>query len=72
MPIHLQTAVEKEIEKLKKQRNIENAKNIDANCFVSSAVITIKKAKSVKIAQDSRKLNEITVKRNAQMPNMES
>ena len=64
-------AVEKEIEKLKKQGHIEKAKNIDENCFVSPAVITIKKDKSVKIALDSRKLNEITIKRKAQVPNME-
>ena len=70
-PIHLQTAVEKEIEKLKKEGHIEKARNIDKNCFVSPAVITIKKDKSVKTALDSRKMNEITVKRIAQMPNME-
>ena len=70
IPIHLQQSVEKEIEKLKKQGHIEKAKDIDENCFVSQAVITIKKDKSVKIALDSRKLNEITVKRKAQMPNM--
>ena len=34
-------------------------------------MITVKKDKSVKIALDSRKLNEITIKRKAQMPNME-
>ena len=71
IPIHLHPAVEKEIEKLKKQGHIEKAKNIDENCFVSPAVITIKKDKSVKIALDPRKLNEITIKRKAQMPNME-
>ena len=38
---------------------------------MSPAVITIKKDKSVKIALDSRKLNEITVKRKTQMPKME-
>ena len=32
--------------------------------------MTIKKDKSVKTALDSRKLNEITAKRKAQMPNM--
>ena len=69
--IHLQQSVEKEIEKLKKQGHIEKAKDIDKNCFVSPAVITIKKDKSVKIALDSRKLNELTLKRKAQMPNME-
>ena len=34
-------------------------------------MITVKKDKSVKIALDSRKFNEITVKRKAQMPNLE-
>ena len=38
---------------------------------VSPAVITVKEEKSVKIALDSRKLNDITIKRKAQMPNME-
>ena len=71
IPIHLQQLVEKEIEKLIKQGHIEKANNIDENCFVSPAVITVKKDKSVKMALDSRKLNEITVKRKAQMPNME-
>ena len=50
-----------------KQGHIEKANNIDKNCFVSPAVFTVKKDKSVKIA----KLNEITIKRKAQMPNME-
>ena len=54
IPIHLQQAVGKEIEKLKKLCHIEKAENIDENCFVSPAVITIKKDKSVKIALDSR------------------
>ena len=40
--INLQPAVEKEIEKLKSQGHTEKAKNIDENCFVSLAVITIK------------------------------
>ena len=71
IPIHLQQSVEKEINKLTKQGHIEKANNIDENCFVSPAVITVKKDKSVKIALDSRKLNEITIKRKAQMPNME-
>ena len=71
VPLHLQPAVEKEIKKLTKQKHIGNAKNRDENCFVSPAVITVKKNKSVKIALDSRKMNEITVKRKTQIPNME-
>ena len=63
--------MEKVIEKLIKQGHIEKFNNIDENCFVSPAVITVKKDKSVKIALDSRKLNEITVKRKAQMSSME-
>ena len=58
IPIHLQPAVGKEIEKLKKNGQIEKATNINENCFVSPAVITVKKDKSVKLALDSRKLNE--------------
>ena len=71
IPIHLQPAVGKEIEKLTKNGHIEKATDIDENCFVSPAVITVKKDKTIKIALDSRKLNEITVKRKAQKPNME-
>ena len=62
IPIRLQQSVEKEITKLMKQGHIEKANNLDENCFVSPAVITVKKDKSVKIALDSRKLNEITIK----------
>ena len=71
IPIHLQESVGKERNKLMRQGRIEEANNIDENCFVSPAVITVKKDESVKIALDSRKLNEITIKRKAQMPNME-
>ena len=42
IPIHVQQAVGKEIEKLKKSGHIEKAETIDENCFVSPAVITIK------------------------------
>ena len=71
IPIHLQQSVGKEINKLIKQGHIEKANNMDENFFVSPAVITVEKDKSVKIALDSRKLNEITIKRKSQMPNME-
>ena len=38
---------------------------------MSPAVITLKKDKSVKIALESRKLNEATIERKTQIPNME-
>ena len=68
---HLQQSVGNEINKPMKQGHIKKANNIDENGFVSPAVITVKKCKSVKIALDSRKLNEITIKGKAKMSNME-
>ena len=38
---------------------------------MSPAAIAVKKDKSVQIALDARNMNEITVKLNSQMPNME-
>ena len=59
IPIHLQQSVGKEINKLMRQGHIGKANNIDENCFVSPAVITVKKDKSVKIELDSRKLTKL-------------
>ena len=71
VPIHFHKTVKNELKKLIETRHLEKANNTTENCFVSPAVITIKKDKSVKIALDSRKLNEACVKRKATMPNME-
>ena len=54
-----------------KQGHIEKAANIDKNCFVSPVVILVKKDKLVKISLDSRKLNDITIKRKGQMHYMD-
>ena len=43
IPSNMQPAAEKVIEKLKKRGNIEKAKTIDKNCFVSPPVISIKR-----------------------------
>ena len=59
------------MEKLTEKGHLENADKTTENCFISPAVITIKKDKSEKIALDSRKLNVACVKRKAAMPNME-
>ena len=61
----------KENEKLKKRGHTESTNYIDENGFVSPAVITAKKDKSVKIELDSRKMNEITIKMKTRIPNME-
>ena len=71
VPIHLQNQVAEEIKRLIKNGYLERATEITEDCFVSPAVITVKKDKSIKIALDSRKLNEATNKKKAQMPNME-
>ena len=43
IPIHLQQSDQKKTNKLMKQGHIEKANNNDENCFVSPAVITVKK-----------------------------
>ena len=71
IPIHLQDQVALDLKRLIKHGYLERATENTEDCFVIPAVITVKKDKSIKIALDSRKLNEITIKRKAQMPNME-
>ena len=45
---------------------MEKADKTTGNCFISPAIITKKKDKSVKIALNSRKLNEACVKKRRQ------
>ena len=71
MLIHFQKTVKHELEKLIEKGHLEKAEKTTENSFISPAVIIIKKDKSVKIALDSRKLNEACVNRKAAMPNME-
>ena len=71
IPLHLQEEVGKELEKLIKTGHLEKVKHVDEDCFVSSVVITVKNDKSVKIALDSRKLNDSCIKLRPHMPNME-
>ena len=71
VPLHLQEDVGGELEKLIKSGHLEKLKDVDEDCFVSPVVITVKSDKSVKIALDSRKLNDSCVKMRPHMPNME-
>ena len=71
IPIHTQDQVALELKRLIKHGYLERATEMTEDCFVSPAVITVKKDKLLKIALDSRKLNEVTIKRKTQMPNME-
>ena len=71
IPLHLQTKqISEELEKLRKNRT-PRKKHIDEDCFVSLIVITVNNQKSMKIASDSRKLNESCVKIRPHMPNIE-
>ena len=70
IPLNLQD-VGRELEKLIKARHLEEINNVDEDCFVSPVVITVKNDKSVKIALDSRKLNDSCIKQRPHMPNME-
>ena len=69
--LHLQQDVGKEVERLIKTGHLEKVKHVDEDCFVSPVVITVKNDKSVKIAPDSRKLNDSCIKIRPHMPNME-
>ena len=71
IPLHSQEEVGKELEKLMKTGHLEKVKHVDEDCFVSPVVITVKNYKSVKIALDSRKLNDSCIKIRPHMPNME-
>ena len=71
IPLHLQEDVGQELENLIKSRDLEKVKDVDEDCFVSPVVLTVKNNKSVKIALDSRKLNDSCIKMRSHMPNME-
>ena len=71
VPLHLQEDVGRKLEKLMKTVHLEKLNNVDENCFVSPVVKTVKCAKSVKIALDSRKLNDSCIKLRRHMPIME-
>ena len=69
IPIQLQEQVDKEIEKLLKDSQIEKIDTIQDDVFIQLTVITIKKDKSVEIALDARALNKSIAKDKYQMPN---
>ena len=70
IPILVQDQVEQELKRQIKHDYVERATEITEDCFVRPAVTTVNKDKSVKIALDSKKLNEVTVTRKALRPNM--
>ena len=49
---------------------MERVKQVDEDCSVSPVVVTVKDYKPVKVALDSRKLNNSCIKVRPHMPNM--
>ena len=71
MPITLQDKVDKEIDNFLRQGHIEKLNECSDKYFVSPIVITVKKDGSVKLALESRELNNQVHKNKYQMPNIE-
>ena len=71
VPVQLQDAVQKEIERLLNEGHIERVTEVTDKEFVQSIVITVKRDKSVKIALDARALINDTVKDKYQKANLE-
>ena len=69
VPLHLQ-GVGRELEKLIKSGHLEKINDVDEDCFVSPGLKTVKSDNSVKVALDSRKLNESCIEMRPHMSNM--
>ena len=72
IPLHLQDAVEAEIDKLPKEGHIRKVDKISDEVFIQPVVVTVKKNKPVKIALDARALNNAILKEKFQMPNLDN
>ena len=72
MPIHLQPKAKIDLKKLLNEGHIEKIANCFDQFFISPVVITVTKDQSIKIALDSKILNNTTHKNRNQMPNIEA
>ena len=72
VPLQLQEAVEKKIDKLLAGDHILRVEKVNDEVFTQHVVITVKKAKSVKVALDARLLNNEIQKERYQMPNLDT
>ena len=68
IPIHMQKAVETELEKLIKEGHVEKRQEVGEDIFVSPVVVTRKSDGSVKIALDAVELNRQIVRKTMQIP----
>ena len=71
IPIHVQSAVEKEVEKLIKEGHLTKIEQLEEDTFVSPAVIAVKSDGSVKTAMDAIQINKQIIKKKSKMPNLQ-
>ena len=70
VPLHLLDSLKVEINRMEKKGHIVKLSKCDEDCFISSIVITRKKDGSIKLALDSKLLNNQIFKNKYQMPNI--
>ena len=71
IPIHVQGKIEKEIEKLLLEGQIQRLDKCTSDCFIAPIVILVKKDDSIKLALDAKPINRQLYKNKYQMPNVE-
>ena len=71
IPIHIQAAVEKEVERLIKEGHLTKINQLEEDSLVSPVVIAVKADGSVKIAMDASQINKQIVKKRSQMSNLQ-
>ena len=70
VPLHLLDSVKVELYRMEKEGHIVKLSKCDEDCFISPIVITRKKDGSIKLALDSKLLNNQIFKNKYQMPNI--
>ena len=71
VPLHLLERVEQEVEKLTENKQIMRLEKCSDENFISPIVITVQKDKSVKIALDSKELNDAIPKNKYHMQSID-
>ena len=70
VPLHLLAGVNEELKRMEKEGHIIKLEKCDEDCIISPIVITRKKDTSIKLALDSKLLNDQIFKNKYQMPNI--
>ena len=70
VPLHLLAEVNEELKRMETEGHIIKLEKCDEDCFISPIVITRKKDTSIKLALDSKLLNDQIFKNKYQMPNI--